>query len=51
MLEGKVVKVVWRHRPQELGIEFTDGTRLFADVVDGEKLELSITGNFPERES
>jgi hypothetical protein len=40
MLAGKIVAKVYRHRPKELLIEFTDGTRLF---VDGEGLELSIT--------
>ncbi len=43
MLHGKVVKRVWRHRDRELGIEFEDGTRLFA-VVTQAGLELSITG-------
>ncbi len=43
MLHGKVVKRVWRHRDRELGIEFEDGTRLFADVTQA-GLELSITG-------
>jgi len=43
MLKGKVVEKVLRHREKEVGIEFTDGTRLFVDAHDGE-LELSITG-------
>jgi hypothetical protein len=43
LLRGKVVKVVWRHRPKEVGIEFNDGTRLFVDAVsDG--LDFSVTG-------
>lgn len=42
MLQGKPVKVVWRHTPAELGIEFNDGTRLFVDMRP-EGLELSIT--------
>ncbi len=42
MLKGKIVEKVWRHRPKEIGIQFTDGTRLFVDMeTDG--LELSIT--------
>lgn len=43
MLRGRIVARIWRHRPKELGIEFTDGSRLF---VDGQEsgLELSITG-------
>jgi hypothetical protein len=42
MLKGKIVSKVWRHRPQEIGIEFADGTRLFVDMEE-EGLELSIT--------
>lgn len=42
MLRGKTVSVVWRHRHGEVGIQFTDGTRLFVDQAsDG--VELSIT--------
>lgn len=43
MLKGKVVQTVWRHRPGEVGIEFTDGTRLYLDTTEG-GIELSITG-------
>lgn len=42
MLRGKVVSVVWRHRKGEIGIEFTDGTRLFVDQTPV-GVELSIT--------
>lgn len=42
MLSGRVVKQVWRHRSNELGIEFEDGSRLFVDSPAA--LELSITG-------
>ncbi len=42
LLKHKTVKTVWRHRPDELAIEFEDGTRLFVDGrTDG--LEFSIT--------
>ena len=42
LLAGLTVRVVQRHRPTELLIEFEDGTRL---IVDGEgALDLSITG-------
>ena len=42
MLKGKIVHRVWRHRAKEIGIQFTDGSRLFVDMeTDG--LELSIT--------
>ena len=42
MLKGRTVDVVWRHRRNEVGIEFTDGTRLFIDQTpDG--LDYSIT--------
>jgi len=49
MLRGRVVKQVWRHRNGELGIEFEDGVRLFADVKQS-GLELSITGVEDERD-
>ena len=42
MLKGKVVSIVFRHRLGEVGIEFTDGTRLFVDHVE-DGVELSIT--------
>jgi len=42
LLKRKVVKVVTRHRQGEIGIEFTDGTRLFIDHKP-EGLEISIT--------
>lgn len=44
MLEGKSVRQVWRHRVGEVGVEFTDGTRLLVNASGGE-LELSITGS------
>ena len=44
ILRGKVVRVVWRHRSKEIGLEFTDGTRLFVDVTAAGELEVSITG-------
>jgi hypothetical protein len=47
LLRGKEVAVVWRHRKGEVGIEFTDGTRLFVDKTD-EGVELSITGGREE---
>ena len=48
MLQGKVVRAVWRHRPEEIGIEFEDGARLFVDMRPT-GLEISITG-LPEDE-
>jgi hypothetical protein len=42
LLKGKIVSVVWRHRKNEIGIEFTDGSRLFIDSTQ-EGVELSIT--------
>lgn len=42
LLKGKTVAKVWRHRREEIGIEFTDGTRLFIDHRPSE-LEISIT--------
>jgi hypothetical protein len=43
LLDGKVVETVWRHRPEEIVVQFTDGSRLFANV-NGTSLELSVTG-------
>ncbi|MBV9241177.1 MAG: hypothetical protein JO314_04130 [Acidobacteria bacterium] len=42
LLNGKVVRRVIRHRPQEVLIEFSDGTRFYIDS-DTEILDLSIT--------
>lgn len=42
LLKGKTVSKIFRHRIGEVGIEFTDGTRLFIDHKT-EGLELSIT--------
>ena len=42
LLAGKVVARVWRHRQGEVVIEFTDGTRFFADHTPA-AIELSIT--------
>jgi len=41
LLRGRTVKRVCRHRVDEVGIEFEDGTRLFVDQRD--HIELSIT--------
>ena len=42
LLKGKRVSKVWRHRKKEIGIEFTDGSRLFVDVrIKG--IETSVT--------
>lgn len=49
LLAGKVVRTVWRHSEAELGVEFEDGTRLFAEVTHGSQIGLSITGG-PEPE-
>ncbi|MCK1393474.1 hypothetical protein [Bradyrhizobium sp. 1] len=42
LLRGKAVKVIKRHRTQEVMIEFEDGIRLYVDRT-GEGLEFSIT--------
>ena len=43
LIGGKTVKLVRRHRPAELMIEFDDGTRLFVDVAT-KGLDVSVTG-------
>lgn len=42
LLAGKVVETVLRLRPEEVVVQFTDGSRLFLDVRDS-LLEMSIT--------
>jgi hypothetical protein len=43
LLKGKAVIGSWRHRADELVLEFGDGTRIFVESTqDG--LEISITG-------
>lgn len=42
MLIGKVVSAVSRHSDGEVGIEFSDGTRLFMDITAA-GIEISIT--------
>lgn len=49
LLKGKVVEKIYRHRKEEVVIDFEDGTRFSIDWRDDE-LDLSITGNFDEDE-
>ena len=42
LLAGKIVRSVFRHRENELIIEFEDETRLFIDSADA-TIEISIT--------
>ena len=45
-LTSKVVRGVWRHRPSELGVQFTDGTQFFIDrVANG--LDFSVVSGPP----
>jgi len=49
LLKGKVINRIYRHRPEEVVIDFEDGTRFSFDWrVSG--LDLSITGDFEENE-
>jgi hypothetical protein len=43
-LKGKTMKIIWRHRPDEIAIEFEgdDRTRLFVNR-DAERLDISVT--------
>lgn len=43
LLKGKTVKRVWRRKRKELGLEFSDGTRLFVDWQKNQSLDLSVT--------
>jgi hypothetical protein len=49
LLKGKVVEKIWRHRKEEVVIDFEDGTRFSFDWRKNE-FDLSITGNFEENE-
>jgi hypothetical protein len=42
LLAGKTVSQVIRNRPNEMLVEFSDGTRLYVDATDGQ-LEMSVT--------
>jgi hypothetical protein len=44
LLKGKTVRIVWRHRPDEIEIEFDgdDRTRLFVNR-DPDGLDISVT--------
>ena len=44
LLKGKTVRIVWRHRPDEIAIEFEgdDRTRLFVNR-DPAGLDISVT--------
>ncbi|MCC0011752.1 MAG: hypothetical protein H6920_11470 [Sphingomonadaceae bacterium] len=48
LLAGRVLERVRRYRPNEVLIEFSDGTRLFVDASI--QLELSIHGGRIEEE-
>ena len=43
LVRGRTVKVVGRHRSEEVLIEFDDGTRLFINAI-ARGLEFSVTG-------
>ena len=43
MLKGKTVLRIWQHRPEAMGIEFADGTKLYVERnTDG--LDMNIIG-------
>jgi len=44
LLTGKTLVRVFRHRAWEVGFEFADGTRFFADSIEKSPLEISVTG-------
>lgn len=41
LLKGRTISKIWRHRPNEVVIQFEDGGRLFVDADT--PLELSVT--------
>ncbi len=42
MLKGKSLLKIWRHRSNEIVVEFSDGSRLFVDAHK-EGIETSVT--------
>ena len=44
LLKGKIVSKVFRNNVSEICLEFSDGTRLFANTSNSQNLELSVTG-------
>ena len=50
LLAGKTIRAVKRLRPNEVVIEFVDGTRLFADAPS-EQLDFSVTDSPVEHAS
>ena len=43
LLRGKPLGRIWQHRPEAMGIEFADGTKLYISVTDG-GLEMNVSG-------
>ena len=43
LLKGKPLARVWQHRPEAMGIEFADGTKLYVSITDG-ALEMNVSG-------
>ena len=43
LLRGKAVARIWQHRPEALGIEFADGTKLYIEQQSS-GLEMNVIG-------
>ena len=43
LLKGKTLLRVWQHRPEAMGIEFDDGTKLYVERITG-GLDVNIIG-------
>ena len=44
LLKGKVLARVWHHRPEAMGIEFADGTKLYVSLAEAGGLEMNVSG-------
>jgi hypothetical protein len=43
LLKGRALARVWQHRPEAMGIEFADGTKLYVSIGD-DGLEINVSG-------
>ena len=43
LLRGKTLARIWQHRPEAMGLEFADGTKLYVSITDG-TLEMNVSG-------
>ncbi len=44
LLAGKALARVWQHRPEAMGLEFADGTKLYVSISDDGGLDVNVSG-------